>query len=376
MLLRVLLALGALSAALPPGPPPGAQPVACRTFAATGQTVCGAFLTYWDSHGGLAQQGLPLSPERSEVSPLDGKAYTVQYFERAVFERHPENPAPYNILLALLGSFRYQARYGAAGAPNQVASASAPRLFPETGKTLGGRFRAYWESHGGLAQEGFPISNEFQEKSELDGKTYTVQYFERAVFEWHPENAPPFDVLLSQLGRFRLESQAGATPTAPAGTDAWAALRARPLRLPSRAPGQPCAPDAAHPVAPAFGPGLGAGPIYPVQGETGTLYFGGDAFPPPWRGQKVLWVGDAAYQGLALVRGARIDAPGEMRFGDGATPLPELRLTTEDGRGAPGAWHDWPGYTRLEAAGCYAYQVDSLSGSAVIVFAASDRMGP
>jgi endonuclease YncB( thermonuclease family) len=29
-----------------------------------------------------------------------------------------------------------------------------------------------------------------------------VQYFERAVFERHPENAPPYDVLLSQLGRF------------------------------------------------------------------------------------------------------------------------------------------------------------------------------
>jgi hypothetical protein len=65
-----------------------------------------------------------------------------------------------------------------------------------------------------------------------------------------------------------------------------------------------------------------------------------------------------------------------MRFGDGPAPLPELRLTTEDGRAAPGVWHDWPSYTRLQTAGCYAYQVDSLSGSAVIVFAASDRMGP
>ena len=39
-----------------------------------------------------------------------------------------------------------------------------------------------------------------QEKSEIDGKTYTVQYFERAVFEYHPENSPPHDVLLSLLG--------------------------------------------------------------------------------------------------------------------------------------------------------------------------------
>jgi hypothetical protein len=34
-----------------------------------------------------------------------------------------------------------------------------------------------------------------------DGNVYTVQYFERARFEYHPENAPPYDVLLGQFGR-------------------------------------------------------------------------------------------------------------------------------------------------------------------------------
>ena len=77
------------------------------------------------------------------------------------------------------------------------------RFFPETGKTLSGRFLEYWEQNGGLAQQGYPISEPFMEKSDLDGKTYQVQYFERAVFELHPENKPPYDVLLSQLGTFR-----------------------------------------------------------------------------------------------------------------------------------------------------------------------------
>jgi hypothetical protein len=40
------------------------------------------------------------------------------------------------------------------------------------------------------------------ETSQLDGKPYTVQYFERAVFEYHPENQPPYDVLLLQLGTY------------------------------------------------------------------------------------------------------------------------------------------------------------------------------
>jgi hypothetical protein len=74
------------------------------------------------------------------------------------------------------------------------------RTFPETGKTVKGKFLAYWNQHGGLPQQGFPISDEMQEKSDTDGKTYTVQYFERAVFELHPENQAPYDVLLGRLG--------------------------------------------------------------------------------------------------------------------------------------------------------------------------------
>ncbi|HET9493864.1 MAG TPA: hypothetical protein VFR15_06510 [Chloroflexia bacterium] len=83
------------------------------------------------------------------------------------------------------------------------------QTFPETRQAVCGRFLQYWQQNGGLAQQGFPISAEFQEKSDLDGKTYTVQYFERAVFEHHPENQPPYDVLLSQLGLFRWRDKYG-----------------------------------------------------------------------------------------------------------------------------------------------------------------------
>ncbi|MEO8288499.1 MAG: hypothetical protein ABI670_18910 [Chloroflexota bacterium] len=74
--------------------------------------------------------------------------------------------------------------------------------FPETGFSVCGKFKDYWQQHGGLAQQGFPISGEFIETSALNGRPYTVQYFERAVFELHPENQPPNDVLLSQLGTY------------------------------------------------------------------------------------------------------------------------------------------------------------------------------
>jgi hypothetical protein len=79
-------------------------------------------------------------------------------------------------------------------------SGASSRFFSETGFTVSGRFLAYWETNGGLALNGFPISDARQEKLE-DGKTYTVQYFERVRMEAHPENAAPDDVLLGQFGR-------------------------------------------------------------------------------------------------------------------------------------------------------------------------------
>jgi hypothetical protein len=73
--------------------------------------------------------------------------------------------------------------------------------FAATGHTLRGLFRDYWNAHGGLMQFGNPLTEEFAEQSTTDGKTYLVQYFERARFELHEENLPPYNVLLGLLGR-------------------------------------------------------------------------------------------------------------------------------------------------------------------------------
>jgi dipeptidyl aminopeptidase/acylaminoacyl peptidase len=164
----------------------------------------------------------------AEKSETDGKVYTVQYFERAVFELHLRssslNQAPYNVLLSLLGSFRYKQKYPD-GAPGQVPNNQAnSRLFAETGKRVGGVFLDYWLRNGGLAQQGYPISDEFTEVSDLNGKPYKVQYFERAVFELHPENQRPYDVLLSQLGTMRYRAKAGLAQM-PKGRLAFASKR-------------------------------------------------------------------------------------------------------------------------------------------------------
>lgn len=183
-----------------------------RLFPETGQTVSGRFLEYWTQNGGLMQQGYPISGELQEKSAIDGKTYTVQYFERAVFEKHPENARPYDVLLSLLGVLRYNAKYPT-GAPAQRPNDEAGSVyFPETGKRIGGSFLVYFNQYGGVPQQGLPISDEFMERSDLDGKVRVVQYFQRAVFEWNPENKPPFNVLLSQLGTFAYKARTQPAP--------------------------------------------------------------------------------------------------------------------------------------------------------------------
>lgn len=84
------------------------------------------------------------------------------------------------------------------------APAAGARYFRETGHTLSGEFRVYWERHGGLPIFGLPISEPFVERGE-DGRDYLVQYFERHRFEYHPELKPPYNVLLSRLGATTIE---------------------------------------------------------------------------------------------------------------------------------------------------------------------------
>ena len=75
-----------------------------RYFSETGHNLRFRFLEYWQQNGGLERFGFPISELHREVDPETGKAYIVQWFERARFESHPENNRPYDVLLGLLGN--------------------------------------------------------------------------------------------------------------------------------------------------------------------------------------------------------------------------------------------------------------------------------
>jgi hypothetical protein len=188
-------------ALLLPAIPAQAADTGSRFFPPTGYSVSGKFLEYWETHGGLAIFGYPITGAYYEKDPISGQSYLTQWFERNRFELHPENEGtPYEVLLGLLGVQVTNGRQNEPPfqpIPSFVSNASRTYFF-QTHHSLSYGFKAYWETHGGLAIFGYPLTEEFQEQTP-QGK-FTVQYFERNRFEYHPEKQPPYDIELGLLG--------------------------------------------------------------------------------------------------------------------------------------------------------------------------------
>lgn len=163
-----------------------------RTFPQTGHTVSGPFLKFWNTWGGLAQFGYPLTDAIKE------NGMQVQYFERARFEWHPDDSSN-PIQLTLLGSELASVR-GYPTAAAQPSNGDSTQYFSATGHNVSKSFLTYWGNHGGLTVFGYPITERFTEVSAINGKKYTVQYFQRARFELHDEGSSDSYVLLGPLG--------------------------------------------------------------------------------------------------------------------------------------------------------------------------------
>jgi len=248
---RWLLAL-LLSLALSPIAAQGDQ----RCFPETGQCISGRIRAFWEQNGGLPVFGSPTGPQ-GEIQ-IEGKPFQAQLFERNRLELHPENQRPYDVLLGRLGADRLAQQGRDPFSFSKSGAQAGCRFFPETQHNVCGDVLAAWHASGlefdgkkgksegeNLALVGLPISD-LQTES-IQGKDYQVQWFERARFELHPENAPPYNVLLGLLGneiRDNAGSPALAPPTQPAAP--------RPLPAPTF---NACQPD----------PNPDAAPNYPVQ---------------------------------------------------------------------------------------------------------------
>jgi hypothetical protein len=152
----------------------------------------------------------------------------------------------------------------------------------------------------------------------------------------------------------------------------------RPLSLPTLGSGETCPVEVGRRVSNSFGPAIGDGPVFAV-GLAARSVFSFE-YPPSkrsifygskWGGNKVLWIGDPSYTGPVLIRGAQLDGPHLIGFslGDGPAAYANLQFPPGKQQGYHG-WRNWPSETRLQASGCYAYQVDGTMFSEVIVFRA------
>lgn len=125
---------------------------------------------------------------------------------------------------------------------------------------------------------------------------------------------------------------------------------------------------------PGLGPLWGTGPARPAGLAAGAVLDyespadSGNWIDRSWGGQKILWAVDPTVTGVVLVRGRRLDGFGELAFED--PPQADLVLNARGYEGQPGGWRDSPGFTRVRAPGCYAYQVDTATGTWSIVFIA------
>jgi hypothetical protein len=180
-----------------------------RCFPETGHCISGRIRQFWEQNGGLSVFGFPTTNQHEEL--IEGRPFQVQWFERNRLELHPENAHPYDVLLGRLGVDRLAQQGRDWFSLPKGGEQAGCRHFAETGHTVCGAFLTYFRTHGldlsepgsteaeSLALFGLPISETALETN-ASGAAVQTQWFERARFELHPENQPPFDVLLGLLG--------------------------------------------------------------------------------------------------------------------------------------------------------------------------------
>ncbi|MDD5370664.1 MAG: hypothetical protein PHQ40_16400 [Anaerolineaceae bacterium] len=189
LLVALLLLLTASS-------PTFAQKTDSLFFPETGHWVSGDFLVYYQAAADpFLVYGYPLTDAFQD--PLSGA--TVQYFQRARFEQHMDATTGQRIQLSPLGTLLYQ--------PGQPVSMpidkNACRYFSVQKHYVCYAFLGFFDSNGGVAQFGNPIS-EIEQQDHL-----YIQYFERARLEWRPELPSGQRVALADLGRLYFEQNVG-----------------------------------------------------------------------------------------------------------------------------------------------------------------------
>jgi hypothetical protein len=171
-----------------------AQGGPAQYFEETGLNVSGAFLRFFDAHGGAALFGYPLT------QPYEQEDRLVQVFQRAKMELHDDAPGGSYVTLAPLGEKLWEREPPIPTDEIPMPGHTGKQYFAETGHTVCFSFLDFYRSHGGVDMFGYPITEWFVE---ADGRI--VQYFQHVKMEWHPENPANERIQLGLLGVIYVE---------------------------------------------------------------------------------------------------------------------------------------------------------------------------
>jgi hypothetical protein len=163
----------------------------CKYFDVTRHYVCGEFLEYYETRGGLEIFGYPITEAFND--PTRGQML-VQYFQSARMELHEQNPDPYRVLLGLLTDELGYHFPPANEAQIPPRNNDLHHYFSETGHVVSYAFLDFFRAKGGIDIFGYPRSEFMYE----DGRI--VQYFQRARMEWYPEATSGSQMRLTSLG--------------------------------------------------------------------------------------------------------------------------------------------------------------------------------
>lgn len=167
-----------------------------RYYPESGHTLDDLFVEHFDLQGGVPVLGYPIT--ESFVDPYSG--ILVQYTENARLELAPDaEDGELQVRLAelgvLLGGWDLPLKAGLL----PIGHSPGCRFYKESGHQVCHSFLSFYESNGGPAIFGMPIT-EFRIED-----FRVVQYFERFRLDWYPEAESGNRIRVAPLGRMHFE---------------------------------------------------------------------------------------------------------------------------------------------------------------------------
>ena len=173
-------------------PPPNASASSDggRYFPETGHSLDPVFEPFFDGHGAVTILGHPIT--ESYVDPYSG--FLLQYFENARLEVGPDTQGELGVRLTELGVL-----LGGWDLPLEVerfpiGNNPGCRYYAESGHQVCHAFLDYYESHGGQAVFGLPITELRFENGRM------VQYYQDFRLDWYPEAQDGERIRVASLG--------------------------------------------------------------------------------------------------------------------------------------------------------------------------------